>query len=730
MSFRLRDGFSLLAPSLLLPSVALAAESARSVASPMGGNGHNVSFDGRVFVVTRGSVDGVGWHASAFRPEAVGRDAFGYPDVSAAFSDFIMVQRDDNAENALALCEPDAARAPFACNETGETDQAGPYACYDFAVFDSDALNPDANRMRKRKLMLWVRNPSSPSAEVHKFVWTEGITPIPTTLRGIEPTVTRDGRLMIYQGHPNNDGAIDVLMYSVNDTPCGLDGWSAPRVISEMATDSRTVGVWRLAERPFRATDGSLYAPGELVRGAYPWLFPEGDAVIFTAANMPCRAIEDPPGCGPRRNALSILGYPTNWGVAHIDGEVNPSTADTVRLFFSSPGRNRFSQLPVTPGLDVWPFFGSNTANYTEIVLDDGLDGQYAGVWHMNEVVSRSGDLDPSRTPDSSGYFNTARLLDGARFPAANNGRSNSSKAVELDGAGARLSIPHSLSLNPVNAMTVELSIFPVGDPDCDGNNNWRMLLGKGNINTGAYTLVFEESRQFQARVRVGAKQYSLWSNASIPVGQWSNVAFTYHADSGQMAFFVDGVETNRASYAPGQLQGSPDPLDLGGQRVASSCPDQDGTFFGLIDEVRISRVVRLGSIPAPDAGFLDAEAPDSGVSFEDASTGDAEVSLDLGQVAADATSADANSPDAGTGPTDAMLQDGSQGDGSSTPDALVPRDAAARDATPAPPPASDSSCACSSEPSAEGSRGLGFLVWALCSLPVRRLRSRRFARR
>ena len=39
------------------------------------------------------------------------------------------------------------------------------------------------------------------------------------------------------------------------------------------------------------------------------------------------------------------------------------------------------------PGVDVWPFFGSNTSNYTEVVFDDGLDGQYAGVWLMNGEV-------------------------------------------------------------------------------------------------------------------------------------------------------------------------------------------------------------------------------------------------------------------------------------------------------------------------------------------------------
>ena len=66
--------------------------------------------------------------------------------------------------------------------------------------------------------------------------------------------------------------------------------------------------------------------------------FPDGDAINFTSVVMPCRSENDPAGCGPRRAGLAVIGYPTNWGLAHIDGGVNPSTADTVRLFFSSPG--------------------------------------------------------------------------------------------------------------------------------------------------------------------------------------------------------------------------------------------------------------------------------------------------------------------------------------------------------------------------------------------------------
>ena len=582
---------------LFVPAGASAVEGAQAVPSPLGGNGHNVSFDGRLFIVRTGP----GWEARLLRPERITRDASGFPNVSDAFSPPVLIQAPDNEENALAICESDSARAPYRCDASGAETAGGAFACYDVWIIDSNAVIAD-NRLRRRRLFLQVRNPETRDAAIERFEWRTGLEYLGTTLRGIEPTVTRDGRLLVYQGVRENDGSIDTLVYSYNSTPCAATGWSAPRDISQMSSDARLAGTYRLADSPLRAADGSVYTGR--VRGAYPWIFPDGEAINFTAVNMPCRATEDPPGCGPRRNAVSVIGYPTNWALAHVDGEVNPSREDTVRLFFSSPGARTFSEIPATPGLDVWPFFGSNTSNYTELVFDDGLDGRYAGVWHMNELVTSTGEFDLSRTPDTSGFFNTGRLVGGATLPPANNGRVG--KAVELDGRTGRVEIPHAASLNPVNQLTVELWLRPASDPDCDAENNYRYLLGKGPFDTGAYSLVFEQDRSFQARVRAGGEERAVFSGAAIPVATWSHVAFVYDAASGTLAFYVDGVETSRATFTPATLDGSTHSLQIGGAMDSAACPAGHGSFHGAIDEVKISNVARYGDFEPPpgvDAG-------------------------------------------------------------------------------------------------------------------------------
>lgn len=598
------------------PGLAGATTSSPAAQSPMAGNGHNVGFDGRVFIVTQGPTDATGgWFLMVFRPENVRYAAGGRLDLTqGAFSPPVQVQPWQNGENALAICEADPDGTPYRCDDAGDPTDGGPFDCYDLAVLDSDAFPNKVNAFRRRQLKLWLQAPGTAEAAYYKHQWIGGMEPMLTTanapIRGIEMTVSRDGKLIVWQGHPDNDGKIDVLMYATNPTPCGTTGWDGPHNLSHLYNDPKIVGTYALGERQLRAADGTPFADGALFRGAYPWLFPDGDALTFMATVMPCKGPEDPPGCGARRNALSVIGYPTNWGIAHVDGDLNPSTQHSVRLFFSSPGRDGFPQLPLTGGQDVWPLFGSNTGNQADVVFDDGLDGGYAGVWHMNESVNAAGDLDLARTPDSSGYFNTG-VVQGATFPADNNGLFG--KALQFDGQGAVVEVPHSDSLVPVNALTVEMWIRPDAPVECDAQNNYRLLLGKGNL-PGPYSLVFEEGEKFQARVRAGGVERAAFTSKGAPVGQWSHVGFTYDGATGGLRVYLNGEQVGAHDGPPAALDGGAAPLTIGGPGgPRPACPAGDGSFFGAIDEVKISRVVRdltIAARPGNASRFVSQDVP------------------------------------------------------------------------------------------------------------------------
>jgi len=594
-----------------------AASSSGASPSPMAGNGHNINFDGRILIVTQGPTDASGgWFLYVFRPQNVRYKPGGLVDLEqGAFSERAQIQPWENGENALAICESNADNTPYPCDDAGNPDMNGAYSCYDFWILDSNAFADQYNGLRRRPLKVWVAEPSTETAHYHKHVWTGGYEPVrgngDVDLRGIEATVTRDGKLLAWQGHPDNDGKIDTLMYATHTEPCGGSGWDGPYSISHMHNDPKVVGTYALGERQLRAGDGVPFGDGQIVRGGYPWLFPEGDALIFAATVMPCQGQENPPGCGPRRNTLSVIGYPTNWGVGPIDGGLNPTNNDQVRLFFSSPGATMFDEIPLTGGTDVWPMFGSNTANYADVVFDDALDGQYAGVWHMNESVNTAGELQFNRTPDTSGYFNTA-VVNGASFPPANNGLFG--KALVFDGTNDWLEVPHNDSLNPVNGLSIEMWVHPAAPVNCDGNNNFRALLGKGPVGQGAYSLVLEQGERIQARVLAGGEQRSVGSVEGLPVGKWSHVGLSYDGATGAMRLFFDGKLVGEADYPPATLDGTADNLLIGGPGGdRGTCPNGNGVFQGAIDELRVSRVVRdLTFAPRPGnrAAFISQSVP------------------------------------------------------------------------------------------------------------------------
>src|SRR5688572_4323690 len=246
--------------------VASAATSTRSVPSQFGGNGHNVSFDGRLHITRTGP----GWMAYVLRPEAITFAGDGLPDANGPiWSDSLMiVEGEPNGENALGICEPDPARAPYACDGANNPNPNGGFACYDVWVFDSDATKNVAQGgqiFRRRHLLLRVENPSSPSARPVAFEWGPLETINNGGIRGIEPTFTKDGKLMVWNGSLNNGDQDSIMMYSVNANACGLTGWSSPRSLSHMINDPAVNTKYRLAMRQLRATDGTPFADGAKV---------------------------------------------------------------------------------------------------------------------------------------------------------------------------------------------------------------------------------------------------------------------------------------------------------------------------------------------------------------------------------------------------------------------------------------------------------------------------------
>src|SRR6185295_3409874 len=78
-----------------------------------------------------------------------------------------------------------------------------------------------------------------------------------------------------------------------------------------------------------------------------------------------------------------------------------------------------------------------------------------------------------------------------------------------------------------------------------------------------------------------------------LPLNTWVHVAMSYDPGSGLLRTYVDGVLRNVSPFAPAELVSSAKDLIVGpGGQVTPLLPDPNQPIV-LLDEVKISRVVR-----------------------------------------------------------------------------------------------------------------------------------------
>lgn len=577
------------------------------ITTPFGANGHTSSLDGRLFIgnvyedvntmTTR-------WQVRVMRPEAIQYSSEGVPSFSGAFSSGRTLEV-HNGENAVAMCFPDASR-PYSMSN-GQ-------AVYTPYLIESQMFGtgPNSYKMRRRTFQATVSNPFTTSAEVSS-VSAGNIELLTTTsggsILGIEPTLTSDGRLFIYQGSPNNDGGIDHLMYSYNPNPCATTGWSVPRALALMNTDPNTaLQQYPIAWKPLKAATGEAFSTTNPIHGAYPWVDHEGRNVVYMSV-----VYTD----GARREAVSLIGAESNYAHYHIDGGINPGRYAFARLFYSGPmwnleqerlpeqnfplgSSNEDHYLPVTKNHDVLPLFGSNTADYNEVDIADLKDPFHMLFLPMNELVTRAGEYDLTRTPDLSGNFFSGKLQGGATISTTNDitASSNGSlwasrargRAITFkDGSGVKVDFTGTSAGigSTIKGFTVQLALKPDANINSGcGSTATRYLIQKRQ----ALELIYETDNTVRLRIFLGRKWVDLGKSPVLPKGAWTQLAYTWDGVNGQFREYINGVVSGRSlATATGTFKLGTGTLMVGGGTVltGSSCA-AGGSFVGALDEVRL----------------------------------------------------------------------------------------------------------------------------------------------
>jgi cytochrome c peroxidase len=316
---------------------------------------------------------------------------------------------------------------------------------------------------------------TSTSVEPHQILHT--VTGL--EVDGIEPSITADGRLILYHGNGANTQAspgTGIVTYVYNANPCVANGWTPPRPITQLP-DASELGMsveefkrrYRLFAQPVRmprsamsgaGVIGNPYLPGENVIGTYPWVSKDGsfwnaysvrgtDAYESTGAlstktkcaayvcgdltNGTIKHIDDP-GINPTRHGgpwrwpwyrnFANNGYPNSWGAMSM------TTGETPGQWEFLFGKDTpIPGIPADSRVPVMPLLVPTMDTYGEIRFEEA-DGNYLLYLACNESlavdpgpdvtpVNRAFLIDPSTTPDSAGGASTAlcTLNAGAAFP-------------------------------------------------------------------------------------------------------------------------------------------------------------------------------------------------------------------------------------------------------------------------------------------------------------------------
>lgn len=632
---------------------------------PFNGNGHNTTWDGRLVVYTTGS----GWEVAVFRPEKVQAEQgssinLGSMDGAGAFSQnmgFLNVYQESESGvmkdfskdsvgnksiftqiNALTLAPASGVAGvsnPFKSDENGNPNISGLYETYDLYVYTQHYGDPAWGSQNSRLLQIFnnygsrvfgrlqmkvvVQNPQQATAKPVRTILVKDFEVIKTAsgapINGIEPSVTTDGKLMIFNSN-GIGGNGDEIKYIYNSNPSSLSGWTAPKNITYLNSENDSFkGQYALARQPIRSSSGQPYAPGESLLGAYPWISWEGTEITFMAAHA------HHPTAAARRTGFSVLGRWTGNKVRHIDGSFNKDTKGTqsIRLFTSALGStssiwNPFKEVknPQLPFLFESPSFfmiSSNTSEFSELGFHDFVDGRYEISLPMNPMLKKvtsaaavNDEFDFNQTADLSQNHLNGTLTNGASFPLeTSNGIIDSVNQIGFRGQAIQFPQTGSVAVNDHAVLTetnfgstYEIFVKPIVDLSKTAENSYLYLIHK----PGTMSLILEKNRQLTARILINGKEFSAgFVGTALDLNQWTHVAVTHDPVLGSLKIFVNGLKVSETKVDLGVTSKTNSALIIGpgGQNSLNQ-----SSFLLHLDEFKYSSVARSSAEIADSAAI------------------------------------------------------------------------------------------------------------------------------
>ncbi|WP_164234448.1 LamG-like jellyroll fold domain-containing protein [Microbacterium hydrocarbonoxydans] len=206
----------------------------------------------------------------------------------------------------------------------------------------------------------------------------------------------------------------------------------------------------------------------------------------------------------------------------------------------------------------------AQTASF-ELTVLARTPGVLSGSWSFEGDLADGAGLHPAATP-------TGARLDTPGGTAAFAADGVSGSALHLDGStGVRLpdsliqgsEYTVSLWLRPDRLTTYTTAFFGAA-----GLESWVSLVPQGHSGVGGSTMLWS-----------GTRWYDAGTGQTLPVGQWSHVAFV--VDGGSVVVYVDGVKRFQGT-------GFPDVFSAAGAQFGIGVNWWDAPFAGDVDELNV----------------------------------------------------------------------------------------------------------------------------------------------
>jgi cytochrome c peroxidase len=536
-----------------------------------------------------------------FRPLKIGVDHRGYPDFKGDGSFPIWspevlfngtngqqysADKDDMHLHTFMASDPlfTGPSNPYRCNADGVTNNLGSHDCYHIIVFNARIPKGNFAKRYMKAATARVRvksfQPGSntrieePTVSYSQFnrpwlnMGTGGKSYRP--INNWEPSSTPDGRLTFF--------AFGEYSYNASESTdwnTFMKSWTTPKNVSLLHTETITINGMKfkdrypIARQPFKNAAGFNCAPN--CGGSYNWISRDATELFFTRGVIPN---QNGVGVTSKTN-LFVMGVRTNFTEKYVDAWTNLNRHVPV-AFVTSPGLSqgmwgRFTELeenssyPYKKNTPVYPIFAST--GYSEITFDDNLDRDYAVYLPMNELALgtkqkqddereymldnfrwfsqghkyieiNENKINRHRTPDTSGNFNTAALVN-ASFPTEywiNRGIPNSEN-IGVFGRGIYVGDngyvkvatttqeninPNSKNVTsfnkPLNCFTVEIGVKPLADLPEKGEYNLVKKAGSWSIISKAGLLAIRFSLKDGAEKEI-LTDSRLHKNGSYRIG-------------------------------------------------------------------------------------------------------------------------------------------------------------------------------------------------------------------